>query len=97
MTRPNDAQQRTARIAGVWFAITFVASIPALFLYKPLLKHHNYILGSGVDNRIGVGAALEIILVIANIACAVVLYPILKRQSQSISLGARTLSCPLPA
>lgn len=76
MTRPTDAQQRTARIAGVWFAITFVASIPALFLYKPLLKHHNYILGSGVDTRIGVGAALEIILVIANIACAVGLYPI---------------------
>jgi hypothetical protein len=87
VTRPTDAQQRTARIAGVWFAITFVASIPALFLYEPLLKHHNYILGSGVDTRIGVGAALEIILVIANIACAVVLYPILKRQSQSISLG----------
>ncbi len=84
---PTDAQQRTAQIAGVWFAITFIASIPALFLYKPLLKHHDYILGSGVDTRIGVGAALEIILVIANIATAVVLYPILKRQSQSISLG----------
>lgn len=94
LARPTDAQQRTARIAGVFFAITFVASIPALLLYEPLLKHHNYILGSGVDTRIAVGAVLEIILVIANIATAVVLYPILKRQSQSISLGyvaSRTL------
>jgi len=80
-------QRRIALIAGVWFAITFIASIPALFLYRPLLKHHDYILGVGADTRIALGASLEIILVIANIATAVVLYPILKRQSQSISLG----------
>ena len=80
-------QRRTARIAGIWFAITFAASIPALLLYEPLLKHHGYILGAGVDTRIALGASLEILLVIANIATAVVLYPILKRQSQSVSLG----------
>jgi len=80
-------QRRIALIAGVWFAITFIASIPALLLYEPLLKHHAYILGTGADTRIALGATLEMILVIANIATAVVLYPILKRQSQSISLG----------
>ncbi len=80
-------QRRIALIAGVWFAITFIASIPALFLYEPLLKHHGYILGGGADTRVGLGASLELILVIANIATAVVLYPILKRQSQSVSLG----------
>jgi hypothetical protein len=97
MTSPTAAQQRTARIAGIWFAITFLASIPALLLYEPLLKHHNYILGAGADKRIALGAALEIILAIANIATAVVLYPILKRQSQTISLGyvaSRTLDRP---
>ena len=94
LARPTVAQQRIARIAGVFFIITFVASIPALLLYEPLLKHHNYILGAGTDTRIAFGALLEIILAIANIATAVVLYPILKRQSQSISLGyvaSRTL------
>jgi len=80
-------QRRIALIAGVWFAITFLASIPALLLYEPLLKHHGYILGGGADTRIALGASLEIILVVANIATAVVLYPILRRQSQSISLG----------
>ena len=80
-------QRRIALIAGVWFAITFLASIPALLLYEPLLGHANYILGAGSDTRIALGATLEIILVIANIATAVVLYPILRRQSQSISLG----------
>ena len=44
--------QRTARIAGVWFAITFIASIPALLLYSPVLHHHDYILGAGADKRI---------------------------------------------
>ena len=78
----------------MFFIITFVASIPALLLYEPLLRHHNYILGAGTDTRIAFGALLEIITAIANIATAVVLYPILKRQSQSISLGyvaSRTL------
>ena len=87
LPQQSPQQRRVALIAGVWFAITFLASIPALLLYEPLLKHHNYILGGGADTRIAVGASLEIILVIANIATAVVLYPILKRQSQSVSLG----------
>ena len=90
----TEAQRRTARIAGVFFAITFIASIPALFLYEPLLKHTNYILGPGAGSRVGLGALGEIITAIAGIATAVVLYPILKRQSQSISLGyvaSRTL------
>jgi hypothetical protein len=83
----TEAQRRTARIAGVFFVITFVASIPALLLCEPLLKHSNYILGSGADTSVALGALLEILLAIANIATAVVLYPIVKRQSQSISLG----------
>lgn len=80
-------QRRVALIAGVFFAITFLASIPALLLYGPLLDHADYVLGGGADTRIAVGAVLEVILVIANIATAVVLYPILRRQSQSVSLG----------
>lgn len=80
-------QRRVALIAGVFFAITFLASIPALLLYGPLLDHPDYVLGAGADTRIAVGAVLEVILVIANIATAVVLYPILRRQSQSVSLG----------
>jgi Domain of unknown function (DUF4386) len=93
-TAPTDAQQRTARIAGWLFVITFVTSIPELFLYKPLLKHTNYVLGSGGHQGIALGATLEVLLAISGIATAVVLYPIVKRQSHSISLGyvaSRTL------
>jgi len=83
----SPEQRRIALIAGIWFAITFIASIPALLLYGPLLKHHDYILGAGADTQVALGASLEIVLVIANIATAVVLYPILRRQSPSLSLG----------
>lgn len=87
MSTPFDAAQRTAWIAGVWFVLTFVFSIPALLLYDPVLNDVNYVVGSGADTRVQAGALLEVLLAIANIATAVVLFPILKRQSESISLG----------
>jgi hypothetical protein len=87
MRTPLDPAQRTARIAGVWFILTFVFSIPALLLYDPVLNDVNYVLGAGADTRVQFGALLEILLAIANIATAVVLFPILKRQSESIALG----------
>jgi hypothetical protein len=82
-----EPQRQTARIAGVWFVLTFVFSIPAVLLYEPLLKHTDYIVSAGSDKRIFVGALLEILLLIANIATAVVLFPVLKRRSESIALG----------
>jgi Domain of unknown function (DUF4386) len=92
--RPMNSTRKTARIAGWLFVITFVTSIPELFLYEPLLKHTNYIFGSGAHPGVALGATLEIFLAISGIGTAVVLYPILKRQSQSMSLGyvaSRTL------
>jgi Domain of unknown function (DUF4386) len=83
-----DRTRKTARIAGWFFIITFITSIPALFFfYEPVLNHADYIVGSGAATRVSVGAFLEVLLVIANIGTAVVLFPILKRQSEGIALG----------
>lgn len=82
-----DRAQRTARIAGTWFILTFVFSIPAALLYSPVLNDPSYIVGAGADTRVQIGAFLETLLAIANIATAVVLFPILKHQSESIALG----------
>ncbi len=80
--------QKIAKFTGWFFIATFVASIPAaLMLYTPLLDHPNYIVGAGADSRIAFGALLEMILIIANIGSAVVLFPILKRQHESLALG----------
>jgi hypothetical protein len=78
----------TARIAGWFFIITIVASIPAQFyFYEPVLSDANYIAGAGADARVSFGALLEFITAAANIGTAVVLFSILKRQSEGLALG----------
>src|SRR4051794_13354119 len=84
---PTPAEQRTARIMGAWFLGTFVFSIPAFWFYDPLLNHAGYVLGTGQDTRVAVGALLEICLAITGIATAVVIFPIVKRVNESVALG----------
>ena len=84
---PTPAEQRTARIMGAWFLATFVFSIPAFWFYDPVLSDGNYIVGSGQDTRVAVGAVLEIFLAISGIATAVVIFPIVKRVNESVALG----------
>ena len=81
--------QKIARVTGVLFVITYIASIPpVLFLYGPLLDDPRYILGGGAaDDGASLGALLELILIIANIGTAVVLYPVVKRVNEILSLG----------
>jgi hypothetical protein len=91
---PSPAEQRTARIMGAWFLGTFVFSIPTFLFYDPVLNDGNYVVGSGQDTRVAVGAVLEIFLAISGIATAVVIFPIVKRVNESVALGyiaARTV------
>lgn len=82
-----DPARRTSFYFGLWFIGTFVFSIPAFFLYDPVFNDTEYILGEGADNPIAAGALLEILLAIANIATAVVLYRIARRVHESVALG----------
>ena len=83
------SNRRIALAAGVLLIITFITSIPALYLFEPVLRNPaGYIAGSGSGNtRILVGASLELLLILANVATAVVLFPILRRQSEMLALG----------
>ena len=89
--------QRNARIFGVLFIITFLTSIPALALYQPVLDDPAaYIAGDGTDSQIYLGAFLELLLIIANVGTAVVLYPIVRRQNELLAIGyvaARVIEC----
>jgi hypothetical protein len=77
-----------ATVTGWLFLITFVTSIPAAFVfYPPVLNDPNYIVGAGADMSVKLGAFMEVILVVANIGTAVVLYPLLKRQNSIVALG----------
>ena len=80
--------QRSARIFGVLFIITFITSIGALALFQPVLDDPvGYIAGDGEDNQIYLGAFLELLLVISNVGTAVVLYPIARRQNEALAMG----------
>jgi hypothetical protein len=80
--------QRRARIFGVLYLITFATSIPALLLYETVLRHPvSYIAGAGHDKQVLVGALLELLLIMANIGTAVVIFPIARRQSEELALG----------
>jgi hypothetical protein len=89
--------QRTARIFGVLFILTFLTSIPAALMFQSVTDDPaGFLAGGGDDNLIYSAALLEFLLIIANIGTAVVLYPIARRQSKVLALGyvaARIMEC----
>jgi hypothetical protein len=82
-----DSARRIALVTGIFFVITFITSIPAFFLYGPVLNDPSYIVGPGADGQVLLGAFLEILLAIANIGTAVALFPILKWENEGLALG----------
>ena len=89
--------QKRARVFGVLFLITYVTSIGALALFQSVLDDPaGYVSGDGKDNQIYLGAFLELLLILANVGTAVVLYPIVRRQDELLAIGyvaARIIEC----
>jgi len=77
--------EKFAKAAGVLYLLTFV-SIPTLTLYSSI-HDSNYIVSSGPDTPVFIGGILEIIVALAGIGTAVALYPVLKKQNESIALA----------
>ena len=69
-------------------ALTFLTAIPAaLILYDSILNDTDYIFVAGDDTKVKLGALLEVFLMIGNVGTAVVMYPILRRYSETLSLS----------
>ena len=83
---PMDSLRKTALVAGVIYLITFI-SIPTLTLYGPVRNDPNYIVGPGPDTPVIFSGVLEIIVALACIGTAVVLYPVVKRQNEAVAMG----------
>jgi hypothetical protein len=81
----TSSHRKISLAAGILYLLTFV-SIPSLILYGPV-KSANYILGAGPDTGALVGGILEIIVALAGISTAVVLFPMLKKQNETGALG----------
>lgn len=54
-----DPVRRTSLCFGLWFLGAFSFSIPAFFLYRPVVDDAGCILGAGADTRIATGAPLH--------------------------------------
>ena len=88
---PRRRMRPTRRISltvGILYVVTFV-SIPTLGLYAPIKDNvRTFILGSaGSTSALQWGVLSEIIVGLAGISTAVVLYPLTKRISQTAALG----------
>ena len=83
---PMDSLRKSALVAGVIYLITFI-SIPTLTLYGPVRNDPNYIVGPGPDTPVIFSGVLEIIVALACIGTAVVLYPVVKRQNEAVAMG----------
>ena len=82
--------QAIGRVFGLFFLATFLTSIPAYFIgYAKMLETPSLITENGADPSTGIatGATLEVFLIIANVATAVVAYPVLKRESEIGAIG----------
>jgi hypothetical protein len=84
---PMDPARKTALAAGIFYLITFAASIPALLLLAPVLNNPHYIVSPGTDTRILWACLLDVINAFAGIGTAVTLFPVVKRQNESLALG----------
>ena len=82
-----DSARRTALVAGTFYLITFLSSIPAVFLLGPVLDDAGYIVSSGADTRIVWGCLLDLVNATACIGTAVTLFPVVKRQNEATALG----------
>ena len=83
--------QRTGRIFGWLFIGTFVTSIPARLLFVNGLgaswSDMRFIPGDTSTASLKLGAVLEFGLILTQIGTAVVLYPVARRLSETVSLG----------
>jgi hypothetical protein len=84
---PMSSVRRTALVGGAFYVLTFAASIPALFLLSPVLNNPNYIISAGSDTQVTFGAFLDLVTALTGIGTAVALFPVVRRQNESMALG----------
>ncbi len=85
---PMSSMRKTALVAGVLYLLTFISSIPAVFLQSPVLTDPNFIIGgAGADTQVRLGALFDIVNSLTAIGTAVALYAVIKRQNQGFAIG----------
>jgi len=83
-----NSYRKNARIAG----ILFIAAIVVPVLSIPFTRHINtpdYLINVAVNaNQVTIGAIIELIYAFACASIAIWLYPVLRKQNESLALGS---------
>ena len=86
---PHGTYRRNAVIAGVLFIIGTVSGVISAALCIPILSAPDYLLRlSANESLINLGTVLQFIMAIACAGIGLALYPILKKFSQGLAIGA---------
>ncbi|MFL6167861.1 MAG: DUF4386 domain-containing protein [Ornithinibacter sp.] len=86
-TASRDRTRGNSRAAGIFYILTFAASIPALLMLDPVLSDPGYILGAGHDNQVLFACLLDVVTALTGIGSAVAVFPVVKRVNESMALG----------
>ena len=86
-TAPQDPSRNHARVAGIFYLVTFLSSIPALILIGPVLNDAGYVTSAGSDTRVLWGCLLDSVNALTAVGSAVAVYAVVKRQNGSMALG----------
>jgi len=81
-----DTMRRTSLAAGLLYLLTFV-SMPTLAMFQPVRERADFVLGAGGDTGVMWGAFSEVVVALAGIGTAVVLFPVARRQSETAAVG----------
>lgn len=79
------SSRKTSLTAGILYLLTFI-SIPTLSLYHEI-HQADFILSSAPSRDVVLGGILELLMAIACIGTAIVFYPVLKKQNETMALG----------
>lgn len=83
----HSAGRGNARAGGIFYLLTFAASIPALLMLDPILNTPGYIVGGGHDTQVTWACFLDFVNALTAVGSAVAVYPVVKRVNQSLALG----------
>jgi len=83
-----DPKRKNEKITGAFFIAATTTAIIAVVLYNPVLKNPDFLsAASNASTQISLGALFDLLLAVSNIGTGIMLYPYLKRYSESWGLG----------
>ena len=91
-----NLSRKTSLAAGILYLLTFI-SIPTLSLYHEI-HQPTFISSAAPSSDVVIGGMLELLMALFCIGTAIVLYPVLKKQNETLALGfvaARVLEASL--